>query len=205
MMQEGVMVRSVLKIVLAVGLAMGTVFAIGAHAQNASSGPGSAPPKAIEKNKCSLQGGALVCETPATAEVAGAAGSPLALAQTSKVGTLVNPYQAKEDAHDQALADEGHQLFGNYGCPGCHGFGGGGGMCPPITNGIWIYGDKDDTLFRLVALGSVDLQKQGFSRQAIENIVAPMPSFGSIITKPDDLWKIISWVKITAYENTHKK
>lgn len=197
---------NVRKIALGLGLAIGAMFATYALAQSTSSGAGSAPPNpAIQKNTCTLQGGALVCAGPATAEVAGAAGTPLAMAQKTKVGTLVNPYQAKEDAHDQALADEGHKLFGGYGCPGCHGFGGGGGMCPPITNGVWIYGDADDTLFRLVSLGSVDLQREGFSRQAIENIVAPMPSFGSIITKPDDLWKIISWVKIQAYENTHKK
>ena len=128
--------------------------------------------------------------------------TPTALAQGSKLGTLVNPYQAKEDAHDQALADEGHKLFGNYGCPGCHGFGGGGGMCPPITNGVWIYGDKDDTLFRLVSLGSAELQsKYGLTRQATENIVAPMPAMGTVIPKADDLWKIISWVKIEAYNN----
>jgi mono/diheme cytochrome c family protein len=192
-----------LKIALGLGLAIGATFTIGANAQNASSGPGSAAPMAVEKNTCSLQGGALVCVGPAQPQVAGAKGSPLLLAQTAKVGSLVNPYQAKEDAHDQALADEGHKLFSGAGCPGCHGFGGGGGMCPPITNGVWIYGDADDTLFRLVSLGSVDLQAQGFSRQAIENIVAPMPSFGSIITNPDDLWKIISWVKIQAYKNTH--
>jgi mono/diheme cytochrome c family protein len=192
-----------LKIALGLGLAIGaTSFAIGANAQDASA-PGSAPPLAVEKNTCSLQGGALVCVTPAQPQVAGAKGSPLLLAQTAKVGSLKNPYQAKEDAHDAALADEGHKLFSGAGCPGCHGFGGGGGMCPPITNGVWIYGDSDDTLFRLVALGSVDLQAQGFSRQAIENIVAPMPSFGSIIPNADDLWKIISWVKITAYKNTH--
>jgi mono/diheme cytochrome c family protein len=196
---------NVRKIALGLGLAIGAMFATYALAQSTSSGPGSAPPNPVQKNTCTLQGGALVCVGPATAEVAGAAGTPLALAQKTKVGALVNPYQAKEDAQDQALANEGHQLFGNYGCPGCHGFGGGGGMCPPITNGVWIYGNADDTLFRLVSLGSVDLQTQGFSRQAIENIVAPMPSFGSIITKPDDLWKIISWVKIQAYENTHKK
>jgi mono/diheme cytochrome c family protein len=184
------MVRSALRIVLGASLAMGAMSAIGAHAQ-------------VEKNTCHLQGGALVCESAPQPEVPGAAGSPLLLAQKSKVGTLVNPYQAKEDAHDQTLADEGHKLFGGYGCPGCHGFGGGGGMCPPITNGIWIYGDADDTLFRLVALGSIDLQGQGFSRQAIENVVAPMPSFGNIIHTPDDLWKIISWVKIQAYKNTH--
>jgi mono/diheme cytochrome c family protein len=199
------MVRSAVKIVLGVSLALGATFAIGAHAQNAAPTPGSAPPMAVQKNNCHLQGGALVCEGAATAEVKGAAGTPLAMAQTAKVGTLVNPYKAQEDAHDQALAEQGHKLFEGFGCPGCHGDGGGGGMCPPITNGVWIYGDADDTLFRLVSLGSVDLQKEGFSRQAIENIVAPMPSFGTIITKPDDLWKIISWVKIQAYENTHKK
>jgi mono/diheme cytochrome c family protein len=131
--------------------------------------------------------------------------APIPLAQGAKIGTLVNPYQAKEDAHDQALADEGHKLFGNFGCPGCHGFGGGGGMCPPITNGVWIYGDKDDTLFRLVSLGSAELQKSGFKREAVENIVAPMPSMGGVVTTADDLWKIIAWVKIQAYQNTHPK
>jgi mono/diheme cytochrome c family protein len=199
------MVPYVRKTALGFGLAIGAMFATYALAQSASPAPGTAPPAPVPQNTCHLQGGAIVCEAApsTTPEVAGAAGSPLLLAQQAKVGSLVNPYQAKEDAHDQALADEGHKLFSGYGCPGCHGGGGGGGMCPPITNGIWIYGDKDDTLFRLVALGSVDLQRQGFSRQAIENIVAPMPSFGSIITSPDDLWKIISWVKIQAYKNTH--
>ncbi|MGB7697908.1 MAG: c-type cytochrome [Methylovirgula sp.] len=127
--------------------------------------------------------------------------TPLEMARNSKVGSLVNPYAAKEAAHDPALAAEGHKLYSSFGCPGCHGGGGGGGMCPPITTGVWIYGDADDTLFRVVALGSVELQKQGFSRRGFRNIVAPMPSHGSIITKPDDLWKIISWVKIQAYDN----
>lgn len=199
------MVRSASGIVLGVGLAIGTMFAIAAHAQTMA--PGTAPPAPIEKNSCHLQGAAIVCEAAPSSgpmPVTGAPGTPLYMAQTSKVGTLVNPYKAQEDSHDQALADDGHKLFSGFGCPGCHGGGGGGGMCPPITNGIWIYGDADDTLFRLVALGSDDLQRQGFTRQAIENIVAPMPSFGSIILKPDDLWKVISWVKIQAYENTHK-
>jgi mono/diheme cytochrome c family protein len=129
--------------------------------------------------------------------------TPLEMARNSKVMSLVNPYAAKEAAHDPALAAEGHKLYSGFGCPGCHGGGGGGGMCPPITTGVWIYGDADDTLFRIIALGSVDLQKQGFSRRGFQNIVAPMPSYGSIIAKPDDLWKIISWVKIQAYNNVN--
>ncbi len=127
--------------------------------------------------------------------------TPAEMARDTKVGSLVNPYAAREAAHDPALAAEGHQLYSNFGCPGCHGGGGGGGMCPPITTGVWIYGDADDTLFRLVALGSVDLQKQGFSRRGFRHIVAPMPSYGSIITNPDDLWKIVSWIKIQTYNN----
>jgi mono/diheme cytochrome c family protein len=127
--------------------------------------------------------------------------TPLEMAQNAKVGSLASPYAAEEAAHDPALAAEGHKLYSNFGCPGCHGGGGGGGMCPPITTGVWIYGDADDTLFRLVALGSADLHKQGFSRRGFQNIVAPMPSYGSIIAKPDDLWKIVSWIKIQAYNN----
>ncbi len=123
-------------------------------------------------------------------------------AQKSKVGSLVNPYAAQEAAHDPELAAEGHKLYSSFGCPGCHGGGGGGGMCPPLTTGVWIYGDSDDTLFRLVMLGSIDLQKLGFSRRGFRNIAAPMPSYRSIITKPDDLWKIIAWIKIQTYRNT---
>ena len=50
-----------------------------------------------------------------------------------------------------------HEAIAKYmaaGCNGCHGGGGGGGMAAPLTNPIWIYGDDDDTLFRLIALGT---------------------------------------------------
>jgi mono/diheme cytochrome c family protein len=130
--------------------------------------------------------------------------SPSDTAKNAKVGSLKSPYEKEIQARDAGLAEEGHQLFMNYGCPGCHGAGGGGGICPPITSGIWIYGDKDDTLFRLIALGTVDLQKQGFQRMAIENVVAPMPPFGGIIPNNDSLWKIIAWVKIQASNNTNR-
>jgi mono/diheme cytochrome c family protein len=149
---------------------------------------------------------ALVAAFAIGAPAAGASSeTPLEMAQKSKIGGLANPYAAAEAAHDPALAAEGHKLYSNFGCPGCHGGGGGGGMCPPVTTGVWIYGDADDTLFRLVALGSVDLQKQGFSRRGFQNIVAPMPAYGSIIKNPDDLWKIIAWIKIQSYYNVKNR
>jgi mono/diheme cytochrome c family protein len=125
----------------------------------------------------------------------------LEISQRSKVGSLVNPYATRQAEHDPVLAAEGHKLYSSFGCPGCHGGGGGGGMCPSLISGVWIYGDADDTLFRLVALGSVDLQKQGFSRRGLQHIVAPMPPYGSIVTNADDLWKIIAWIKIQTYNN----
>jgi mono/diheme cytochrome c family protein len=117
--------------------------------------------------------------------------TPVDLVKNTPKGKLVNPYKDTQ----AAVVAQGSQLFQGYSCSGCHGGGGGGGICPPLTNGVWIYGGSDDTLFRLVTLGSVDLQKAGYSRQAIENVVAPMPPFGAAIKSADDLWKILTFVR----------
>jgi hypothetical protein len=68
-------------------------------------------------------------------------------------------------------------------------------MGPPLTNPIWVYGSDDDTLFRLIALGSDELQKQGYSRKGSENVVGPMPAMGSVVKSDADMWKIIAWIK----------
>jgi mono/diheme cytochrome c family protein len=106
-------------------------------------------------------------------------------------GQLKNPY-----ADTQAdIVAQGEHLFLSYGCNGCHGGGGGGGMCPPLTNDTWVYGGDDDTIFRLVTLGSDALQTQGYSRKGRENVVGPMPPFGGIVKSADDLWKIFAFVR----------
>ena len=91
-----------------------------------------------------------------------------------------------------SVADEGHQKFMAAGCNGCHGGTGGGGMGPPLTNEVWVYGKDDDPLFRLVALGSDELQKQGNCRKGSENVVGPMPTMGAVVKSEDDLCKIIA-------------
>jgi mono/diheme cytochrome c family protein len=117
--------------------------------------------------------------------------APSKLVASTPKGKLVNPYK---DTQADIVA-QGSKLFQSDSCSGCHGGGGGGGICPPLTNGVWIYGGDDDTLFRLVTLGSDQLQKQGYTRQALENVVAPMPPFGAAITSADDLWKILAFVR----------
>ena len=115
---------------------------------------------------------------------------PLQVVATAPKGSLHNPY----DGNAQ-MAEAGHKLFFQYGCNGCHGGNGGGGMCPPLVNGVWIYGGDDDTLFRLVSLGSQKLQADGYTVKALENVAAPMPSMGPLIKSDDDLWKIITWIR----------
>jgi mono/diheme cytochrome c family protein len=117
--------------------------------------------------------------------------SPVDLVNKTEKGKLSNPYK---DSQADVVA-EGQKIFFSYSCNGCHGGGGGGGMCPPLINDVWVYGGDDDTLFRLVTLGSDELQKKGYMRQGRENVVGPMPPFGSLIKSADDLWKILAFVR----------
>lgn len=117
-------------------------------------------------------------------------GSPAETAKTAEKGSLKSPY-----ADYASVAEEGHKKYMAAGCNGCHGGGGGGGMGPPLTNPVWVYGKDDDTLFRLVALGSDELQKQGYSRKGSENVVGPMPQMGTVVKSDDDMWKIIAWIR----------
>jgi mono/diheme cytochrome c family protein len=128
---------------------------------------------------------------PAGGPMLGPATPPLELVATTPKGALKNPY----NADIAAIAEEGHHRYLSAGCNGCHGGGGGGGMCPPLTNDTWVYGDDDDTLFRLIALGSDGLTKAGYSRVKHEVVTGPMPPFGSIIKTSDDLWRIIAFMR----------
>jgi mono/diheme cytochrome c family protein len=131
---------------------------------------------------------------PAAAETAS---TPFETAVNTPRGELRNPYT------DLAkVAKEGHKIYLSHDCNGCHGGGGGGGMAAPLTNEIWVYGADDDTLFRIIALGTGALspgnafQKQGFIRKGSENVVGPMPPFGEILKTDDDVWKIIAWIRL---------
>lgn len=116
--------------------------------------------------------------------------TPIERVQATPKGELKNPYTDYE-----SVAEEGHKKYFSASCNGCHGGGGGGGICPPLTNTVWVYGSDDDTLFRLITLGSDELQKQGYTRKQHETVTGPMPPFGTILKSDDDLWKIIAWIR----------
>ena len=134
----------------------------------------------------------LAAENAAAAETM----TPLQRVASTPKGQLKSPY-----ADFASVAEEGQKIYRSLDCNGCHGGGGGGGMAAPLTNPVWIYGDDDDTLFRLITLGTGSLspgdafQKQGFVRKGSENVVGPMPPYGDIIKTEDDIWKIIAWIR----------
>lgn len=119
--------------------------------------------------------------------------TPTEVAMAAEKGSLKNPYSYTLMNPD--LVEAGRKKYMGVSCNGCHGGNGGGGMCPPLSNETWVYGADDDTLFRLIALGSDELQKQGYTRKGRENVVGPMPPHGNIVKTEDDLWRIIYFIR----------
>ncbi len=163
-------------------LAAATIIGSAAHGQSSSRAPAAAttPPA-----------GAATGAAPAGAAAAGGSMTPQALVDKTPKGQLKNPYKDT----DAAIVAAGRTVFLGSGCNGCHGGGGGGGMCPPLINDVWVYGGDDDTLFRLVTLGSDALQAKGYMRTGMEHVVGPMPPMGAIIPTADDLWKVITFIR----------
>lgn len=141
----------------------------------------------------------VIAQAGAVAADAPTGKSPAEVVKNAPKGSLKNPYKTT----DADKVNEGHELFMTYSCNGCHGGGGGGGMCPPLTGDVWFYGIDDDTLFRLVTLGSLDLQKAGFEHLGGPTGM-PMPPFGTILKSDDELWKILTWVR-SVYKGDSKK
>jgi len=155
------------------------------YAQQQPEGQGGAPAQGA------AQGAAQSASQGSAPAAGGAKMTPVARAESAAKGTLKNPYSDS----DQAVVQSGQALYMSYGCSGCHGGTGGGGMCPPLTNDVWVYGGDDDTLFRLVSYGSQVLQGKGYSRTGQENVVGAMPPMGSIIKTDDELWRILTFVR----------
>ncbi|MEM8574083.1 MAG: c-type cytochrome [Pseudomonadota bacterium] len=140
-----------------------------------------APPPEPEEEKCCKAGD----KTP-----------PFKLIAETPVGELSNPYDwrtlAEENQDDPAyLAKQ----FALPGCNACHGNEGAGNICPSLTQGDWPWGNTDDVLFRLIALGSVEMQRQGFTRYKEGSVKAPMPEMGQVVKTSDQLWRIIAFIR----------
>jgi mono/diheme cytochrome c family protein len=139
-------------------------------------------------------------EAAAAPAAGGAPMKPIDRVNATEKGKLKNPFDYK----DPKIAEEGHKIYMGLSCNGCHGGGGGGGMCPPLTNETWVYGGDDDTLFRLIVLGSQELQKHGYARKGQEGVVGPMPPYKDLIDDETKLWKAIAWIR-TVWKGREEK
>jgi mono/diheme cytochrome c family protein len=118
---------------------------------------------------------------------------PAELVKLVPPGGLHSPYPdyAKLAKDDPDLVKQ----FRLPGCNECHGGTGGGGFCPALSQGVWFWGNTDDVLFRLVTLGSAELEKQGFTRLQWGSVHGPMPPMAVSIKSADQLWKIIAFIR----------
>lgn len=144
-------------------------------------------------------------EAAAPAAAPAAAGTKMTAYERLKAtekGKLKNPYKST----DTAIVEEGRKAYLGASCNGCHGGGGGGGMCPPVINETWVYGGDDDTLFRLITMGTDEYKKEyNASRIGQETVVGPMPGFKDIVTDEDKLWKIITFIRASWNGRAEKK
>jgi mono/diheme cytochrome c family protein len=86
----------------------------------------------------------------------------------------LNPFTGKPEA-----IQEGRGLWLQYGCSGCHGVMGGGGMAMPVSDDTWKFGSDDETMYKLI--------KGQIEGQTMPKIFGAMPD--------EDLWKILAYVR----------
>ena len=86
-----------------------------------------------------------------------------------------NPFAKSADA-----VIDGRKIYLKYGCAGCHGMGGGGGMGKPLIDDEWKFGSDDATLFHLI-------------RGEIPNQTMPN-AIGKTMTD-EEVWKVLIYVR----------
>jgi cytochrome c(L) len=104
----------------------------------------------------------------------------VALAGVSLAQDPPNPKKLNKYTGNADAIKEGRAAYLKYGCSGCHGVGGGGGMGPPLTDDVWKFGSSDEQLYKLIK-GQIE--------------ASTMPKvFGQQMTD-EEIWKIIAFVR----------
>jgi len=90
------------------------------------------------------------------------------------VQQVASPYN---DADPAAIA-QGRALFHSMNCVGCHAPEGGGGMGPPLSDPVWIYGGEPAQIFMTIMQGRPN----------------GMPSFANALPE-ESIWKLAAYVR----------
>jgi cytochrome c oxidase cbb3-type subunit 3 len=98
-------------------------------------------------------------------------------ARTEHAAPTPSPELAARFLDNAWSTSEGQRLYSWYNCAGCHALGGGGGMGPPLRDGVWLYGGAPADVHRSI----------------IEGRPNGMPAFGTRI--PDhQAWQLAAYV-----------
>jgi len=92
---------------------------------------------------------------------------------------LRNPYQG-----DPKAVAQGQTLYSAMNCIGCHAPEGGGGMGPPLSDDIWIYGSEPAQIYLSIVQGRPN----------------GMPSFSKALP-PEAIWQLVSYVRSLASDS----
>ena len=90
-----------------------------------------------------------------------------------KLTEPVNPFR-----DDLSAISEGHTLFNQYNCSGCHGPHGGGAMGPSLRDTVWLYGSSDAQIFSSISEGRAN----------------GMPAWGTKVPE-QQIWKIVAYLE----------
>ncbi|QCF26873.1 c-type cytochrome [Hydrocarboniclastica marina] len=91
---------------------------------------------------------------------------------TAVAADLANPY-----AGDEKAIARGEQHFGAFNCNGCHAPLGGGGMGPPLSDEVWIYGGEPGQVYLSILHGRP----------------AGMPAWGSMLPEKT-IWELVAYI-----------
>lgn len=100
------------------------------------------------------------------------------------VGETEIPHTAEPEKLDNPYGDtksaiaQGEMLFSAMNCIGCHAPEGGGGMGPPLSDNIWIYGSEPAQVYLSILQGRPN----------------GMPAFSKGLP-PDAIWQLVSYVR----------
>ncbi|MFM6832292.1 MAG: c-type cytochrome [Novosphingobium sp.] len=92
----------------------------------------------------------------------------------SPVQQVASPYKDG----DAAAISQGRALFHSMNCVGCHAPEGGGGIGPPLSDHVWIYGGEPAQIFMTIMQGRPN----------------GMPSFANALPE-DSIWKLAAYVR----------
>lgn len=98
---------------------------------------------------------------------------------TAPSANLQNPYEG-----DPKAVGQGRTLYSAMNCIGCHAPEGGGGMGPPLSDDIWIYGSEPAQVYLSIVQGRPN----------------GMPSFSKALP-PEAIWQLVSYVRSLASDN----